>query len=111
MRVDIDKLEALEKAATPRPWEWFQEPGNWSPLIVSGALALFTAQDEHPEDPDNRFVIEVRNAFPELLAEVRELRGIAEAARELADEGCSDCGYIPPRLWTALAEYDAGGAK
>ena len=129
--VDIDKLEALEKAATPGGWGVVPTPEgtfgkDWRTILALDARRPVVVHGEYstnrygePEtvagvqisEANADFITEARNAFPELVREVRELRGIAEAARELADEGCSDCGYIPPRLWTALAEYDAGGAK
>ena len=104
MTVDLDKLEALEKT-----WEMVKDLKPLRPHEVEHFTRCCFR--DSPGQPNGW----VREYMPRivhtLLSELRELRGIAEAARELADEGCSDCGYIPPRLWTALAEYDAGGAK
>ena len=111
MRVDIDKLEALEKAATPGPWvrdglkvEGAQ-PGHMHDIAALYDLASATP---HGEAGANAELVAM---IPELVREVRELRGIAEAARELVIDGCEDCRHIPARLEAALAEYDAGGAK
>ena len=80
MRVDIDKLEALERAATPGPWEvegrgdaWIAAPHpklGSVPVVVPHVMQVAADLD---------FIAEARNAFPELVREVRELRGIAEA--------------------------------
>lgn len=55
---------------------------------------------------------ETFDAFPELVSEVRELRGIAEAARAFRDKKADSVGEIQWHdLLVALARYDAGGAK
>jgi len=75
--IDLDKLEQLEKAATPGPW-------------VSVLRSLCTIKDcradaygivKPTEDGDCIFqdgnaelIAAVRNALPELLAEIRRLR-------------------------------------
>ncbi len=51
--IDIDRLEALQRAATPAPW-------------------------------DGIFLAELLNAAPALIAELRRLRAIEAAAREVA---------------------------
>ena len=102
--VDIDKLEALEKT-----WEMVKDLKPLRPHEVEHfTRCCFRDSPGQPKGWVREYMPRIVHT---LLSELRELRGIAEAARELADEGCSDCGYIPPRLWTALAEYDAGGAK
>ena len=128
--VDIDKLEALEKAATPGPWEvahggsyhkgemvseeWFvRRPDD----DVAIAADIIDPYDSKPSKANADFITESRNAFPELVREVRELRGIAEAARELAGylSGHTNTGYVDrcgeSNLRDALARYDAGGTK
>ena len=65
-QVDLDKLEALEKAATPGPWD--------SHNIRRYFLFVGPNQD---------FTLALRNAAPALLAEVRELR---ENNQRLKDE-------------------------
>jgi hypothetical protein len=93
MRVDIDKLEALEKKHR-------EAVEQWVPMF---------ALDETEQD-----------AIFSLLAEVRELRGIAEAARisNKHSVGECDCPWVEGRfsilkcdadLRDALARYDAGG--
>jgi len=74
--IDIDRLEALQRAATPAPW-------------------------------DGIFLAELLNAAPALLAEVRRLRAIEAAARDIAQvtEERDDpwvCVPITARQWDAL---------
>ena len=115
MRVDIDKLEALEKAATPGPWvrdglkvEGAQ-PGHMHDIAALYDLASATP---HGEAGANAELVAM---IPELVREVRELRGIAEAAREqrakvLAAPWRAPWDLVEP-FDQALAEYDAGGTK
>jgi hypothetical protein len=118
MTVDLDKLEALEKAATPGPW--FVEPtkytepdGRQDICHETEERAVYDWPAEGLEPGDAHFLAELRNAFPDLLSEVRELRGIAESARELNAKlrlARPNWGYEEERdlLADALARYDAG---
>jgi hypothetical protein len=109
MRVDIDKLEALEKAATPGPWRYED-----SQLLVNDPdtlVGLHVFSCCNWDDEAMEAIVGIRNAFPELLSEVMELRGIAEAARDLVGWGCFVCQHVPAGLESALARYDAGGAQ
>ncbi len=63
MTIDLEKLRALEKAATPGPW-WSSDPA-WS----------------LDEEADTHLVCAMRNSMPELLDEVEALR---EAALDMA---------------------------
>ena len=114
--VDIDKLEALEKAATPGPWEVEGRGDAWiaAPHPKLGSVPIVVPHVMQVAD-DLDFIAEARNAFPELVREVRELRGIAEAAREqrakvLAAPWRAPWDLVEP-FDQALAEYDAGGTK
>jgi hypothetical protein len=117
MRVDIDKLEALERAATPGPW--FVEPtkytepdGRQDICHETEERAVYDWPAEGLEPGDAHFLAEARNAFPELVREVRELRGIAEAAYEfvwLYEKGDGMPPEVLAALNAALARYDAGG--
>jgi hypothetical protein len=124
MRVDIDKLEALERAATPGPW--FVEPtkytepdGRQDICHETEERAVYDWPAEGLEPGDAHFLAEARNAFPELVREVRELRGIAEAARVSNRHSIDECGcpWVEGRfsilkcdadLRDALARYGAG---
>ena len=105
MRVDIDKLEALEKVATPLTTDeiayhlHYHQPIPWR----SGERQICNHDDQW-------WPCDLVRAFATIAArdrEVRELRGIAEAARK-ANFGMSDIDLA--ELRAALAEYDAGGA-
>lgn len=125
--VDLDKLEALERAATPGPW--FVEPtkytepdGRQDICHEKEERAVYDWPAEGLEPGDAHFLAEARNAFPELVREVRELRGIAEAAVNLAalarasQKAAARAGAPVSEEWqtridqfeAALARYDAG---
>ena len=72
----VERLEALEAAATPGPWESFVDFGNqeshvrtpkWS---VSLGLAARTA--------DTELIVAMRNDLPALLSQLREQRERAD---------------------------------
>ena len=83
--VDLDKLEALEKAATPDPWELQteREMGDYGSVIGEYLTGIGTRLCEvvvYNDDYGNQVVhnaqliVTLRNAAPTLLAEVRLLR-------------------------------------
>ena len=95
--IDIDKLEALDKAATPGPWTYL--PIRSGTMSVNRGWALRgpdtrrifwddtgSGCDIEGDDADIDFVLTLRNALPELLAEVRRLRKVHLAAKLLLDE-------------------------
>ena len=118
MTVDLAKLEALEKAATPGPWEVEGRRDAWiaAPHPKLGSVPIVVPHVMQVAD-DLDFIAEARNAFPELVREVRELSGIAEAARVQHLEGdCLTCSWMRDTgiigmcvMAHELAEYDAGG--
>jgi hypothetical protein len=65
----LAELEEMERAATPRPWDDFEEiantVGNW------GAAAWVA-----PKKEDEALALAARNALPDLLAEVKHLRAL-----------------------------------
>ena len=68
MSVDIEKLEALAKAATPGPW-WASKYG-----VIYGSVQPDDIFVGHiSEDADIAYITAARNAVPELIARVREL--------------------------------------
>ena len=104
--IDIDKLEALEKAATPGPWL-----AKANELLRIGSdsivrpLCVMSSNNESEciyQEEDAEFVATARNALPELLAEVRRLRRIEEMASTLIDyEDANYHGEGEPWVWDA----------
>ena len=110
--VDIDKLEALEKT-----WEMVKDLKPLRPHEVEHFTRCCFR--DSPGQPNGW----VREYMPRivhtLLSEVRELRGIAEAARvQHLENDCLTCSWMRDTeiigmcvMAHELAEYDAGGAK
>lgn len=82
---ELERLERLEKAATPGPWNTTRYSGG---ISFSGPLRLYSGTNEEFGEPDpirfeneaNIYLIAAaRNALPELIAEIRRLR--AESQR------------------------------
>jgi hypothetical protein len=82
---DLTALEAAEREATPGPWFAYDDNGDdeHPPHVDSDAAGLIctaTADADHATPKgcmgsrDVRFIAAIRNAAPELLAEVRRLR-------------------------------------
>lgn len=95
--IDLDKLKALEQAATPGPWESRKETvkssrgrqsedyftihdsnGCW---VVGATVDLCMATERGDQctndmtNEDAAFIAEARTAVPELIAEVERLQG------------------------------------
>ena len=106
-QVDLDKLEALEKAATPGPWELQteREMGDYGSVIGEYLTGIGTRLCEvvvYNDDYGNQVVHNaqliavLRNAAPALLAEVRQLREANQRLRESLTEMLhqyEDVGY------------------
>jgi hypothetical protein len=95
---DIDKLEALERAATPAPWVYddgIEQDEHTQHRARPETVGPFGADAARTDDCI--FLAELRNAAPALLAEVRRLRAIEAAAREY---------YDATRYGTFLASHD-----
>ena len=104
MTIDIDKLEALQKSATPGPWiHGYQDPRS---IFADDAGPSFICTPGHDGDAD--LFVAVRNALPELLAEVRRLRRIEEAAKVWMEWGghCPTCAFIRHRNDNPLLSID-----
>lgn len=94
---ELQRLERLEKAATPGPWTATSHIGGFG---FSGPLTFYSVTNEYSgkdspiwlESEDNvRFIAAARNALPELIAEIRRLRaerqtGIGRATWSAGDE-------------------------
>lgn len=92
MRVDLDELEQLEKAATPGPWKGCPSPNaadtfsSVRPMRDGRELEEIanTYGSTNFEERSNAFFIAAaRNALPSLIAELRAARHVVNAARPL----------------------------
>lgn len=93
---ELNRLEALDKAATPGPWMFEREENGYAMVTARGAIAMepvdwselsgfwaaYGLADSESWsryggtnlEADFRFMAEARTAFPALIAEVRRLR-------------------------------------
>ncbi len=88
--IDIDALEALEKAATPGPWRLAKDtsPGFSFLWNTTGQSVFSSAYTK-----DAALIAAARNALPALLAELRQYRerpGEAERAFDAMDAASLD---------------------
>lgn len=74
-RVDLDRVAALDEAATPGPWRV-----HWVPTCAGAMTAV--VRDLHevdvakvPETADRRLIAFYRSAAPAMARELREARG------------------------------------
>lgn len=131
--VDLDRLDALEKAATPGPWEWHFEdasvlaingPGHLEDHVlwaqVCPACQKSGGRCTAPSDADANAIVRLRNAYPAMSAELRALRAEVERLRAVRDaaEPCCDAlrdiagdghrAYLD--AWDAALDAATGGA-
>lgn len=87
---DLDKLERLEREATPGPWRWAD---GYKSTYGDAAYTLAGYQDmgilscdgifNSPRDCDEELIVALRNAAPAMIAELRALRArVAELERD-----------------------------
>lgn len=72
MTLDLDELERIEREATAGPWR-------------SIASDLLMIRSYEYQVPHAALIAAARNALPALLAELRALRAVAEAAEHYRD--------------------------
>lgn len=88
---ELDRLEALAKAATPGPWyQVYEGSSDWTVYGPDDDVkSVANLHRWHQvECPDAAFIVAARDAVPALVAEVRRLRALVEAAyREGYDNG------------------------
>lgn len=88
MTVDIEALRALERAATPGPWDADEDAWILASDDDRGFVAQVfdglrpTATDETSALANAAFIAAARNAFPALADEVERLRAALEQAAE-----------------------------
>lgn len=90
----LDKLERLEKAATPRPWAC--GGGKYLPITATrnglhcqiGRAESCGFHDISSEEieANGGLIAAFRNAAPRLIAELRQSIAIARAAKEMIDD-------------------------
>lgn len=82
MSVDLDELERLANAASPMPWVASVADGEHQ-IYCPGAqeyVARIEPWSPQQDAADAAFIAAARTAVPELVAEVRRLRGDFECA-------------------------------
>jgi hypothetical protein len=99
--VDLDRLAALEKAATAGPWV---DAGN-----KLGAAGHGIAEVDFDDDADRVLAVEARNALPALLRELRSARAAASAASAYlqATDAAAERPATDAGLMGVLAKRDA----
>jgi hypothetical protein len=118
--VDLDRLDALHKAATPGPWEVCDYGDFWAVnevTTISLANRVFDdgsgGGEYGPEcSEDTRdFIIALRNAYPAMAEELRRLRKLVREYAEARDN-CrvvqSRSGEVSPLTAAGDALYAAG---
>ena len=112
MGVDIEKLEALAKAATPGPWK--QGPYVPDGIFSAEGMILFDDCTRRRNFTNNiAYITAACNAVPELIARVRELERqrewLAKKCEELSDdvEDSFMPHHIPTKEWIKRAEHAA----
>lgn len=88
---ELQRLEALEQAATGAPWSEFCESGDWwvsrkDEFDGPGDWVFNSNTDFWNKQEDVDFVVAARNALPALIAEVRRLRAIIAQIEARRDE-------------------------
>lgn len=80
--LDLEELERLEREATPGPW---RRDADY-PQLVAG-MASVPGGVPYFAPADAALIVAARNQLPALLAELRALRAVAEAADVHTTEG------------------------
>jgi hypothetical protein len=86
----LKELDRLEKKARPGPWELEKQPDTQE-RAVSRVIAGFFAWKA--PTPDAQLIVQMRNALPSLLTEVREsraMRATRHAGRRIHAQGGSE---------------------
>lgn len=116
--IDLDLLEKLDKAATKEPWEVWTHAGGFHG--IRELLEPPESQLDIIEDPsleDIRLLVELRNAAPALITELRAARRVVEAARKfhgninesVFTQNCTVCQEIA--AYDTATRAGAGGYR
>jgi hypothetical protein len=116
--VDLDKLETLERAATPGPWDKVDSKGEIHIYCCSNSDGYIHSGDwvaSAADGDEAALILGVRNALPDLIAELRAARAVVRAARSLDEAHLASEQYArhgcPNPLSDVLAAYDAVAGK
>ena len=77
MTIDLDELERLEREATPGPWvAWRSEifPGSDAKAYDEDSIVCCEGQEGVARHANAALIVAARNALPELIRELKELR-------------------------------------
>ena len=103
----VERLERLEREATPGPWRWEGLGDHGFPQRVYGRNAdpsdgtypLVVMEsywgDADTPPPDTELIVAMRNAFPALLSQLRE----QEEREQLAVDTAYDAGRTSMETW------------
>lgn len=75
--IDLDKLERLEREATPGNWYWSKDDDYRAHYLISPQRLETVLECDHcnaPDMADKNFIVAIRNAAPALFAELRAAR-------------------------------------
>jgi len=110
--INLDKLEELEKKATPGPWEVspYSDHDIMTPAEPPYGTVLTVGSD------NTNFIVEIRNYLPEIIAELRAAREVVRLSRSLerfipCDECPISTGTDLYELHVALNGYDKAANK
>lgn len=123
MPVDIDRLEALDKAATAGPWSVASisnEDGYGHEIVLSRGVCGANGRSINGGDDyelfgeaDADLIAEVRTALPDLLAELRAaraavaaLQGFDPAAARAVLEAVVERGRLDLAVWTTPHDFE-----
>ncbi len=104
----IDKLEVIKRAATPAPWVYddgIEQDEHTQHRARPETVGPFGADAARADDCI--FLVELRNAAPALIVEIKRLRAIEAATRKLFTRGWRCNGPMHVTLTVSDAEYDA----
>lgn len=78
VKIDLNELERLHKAATPGPWK-HRTISKTATVILAADIPLCATKYSVNKDHDAAYIVAACNSLPELIVENRALR---------ADIGC-----------------------
>ncbi len=91
MKVDLDRLAALSKAATPGPWDARLDAPNIVWRVHAGGLKVAWVSDNmYPGEKEAILIAELRNSIDALVAECRAAREWLRTADLINGVECRD---------------------